>query len=244
MKYLIVNADDFGLSTGVNEGIIEAFEHGIVTSSSLMVRQAAAAEAAEYSRDHPILSIGLHVDLGEWIYCNGNWVASYEVVPLDDATSVRAEIYRQLMMFRDLLKRDPTHLDSHQHVHNQEPVRSILLAIGRQLSIPVRQLGPSIRYCGDFYGQNGKGEPFTEAITANKLLAILASLAHSVTELGCHPGKGDSIPSIYQLERAKEVTVLCDPRVRAAVIAEGIELRSFSNIVSLQEDYAPFYTGK
>lgn len=231
MKYWIVNADDFGLSPGVNEGIIEAYEHGIVTSSSLMVRQAAAAEAAHYGREHPILSIGLHVDLGEWIYCNGNWVASYEVVPLDDAASVRAEIHRQLMMFRDLLGRDPTHLDSHQHVHRQEPVRSILLEIGRQLSIPVRHLSPSIRYCGDFYGQSGKGEPFPEGITVNKLLSILASLPPGVTELGCHPGKGAGIPLPYRSERVEEVTVLCDPRVRAAVIAEGIELRSFHHVI-------------
>ena len=38
MKYLVVNADDLGLSTGVNRDIAEAVEHGIVTSTSLMVR--------------------------------------------------------------------------------------------------------------------------------------------------------------------------------------------------------------
>ncbi len=49
-RYLIVNADDFGLSFGVNQGIIEAFEHGIVTSTSLMVNWIGAAEAAAYAR--------------------------------------------------------------------------------------------------------------------------------------------------------------------------------------------------
>lgn len=47
---MIVNADDFGLSPGVNRGIIQAHEHGIVTSASLMVRRAAAYQAAQYAR--------------------------------------------------------------------------------------------------------------------------------------------------------------------------------------------------
>ncbi len=63
-RYLIVNADDFGLSFGVNRGIIEAFEHGVVTSASLMVNWIGAAEAAAYARQHPTLSLGLHIDLG------------------------------------------------------------------------------------------------------------------------------------------------------------------------------------
>jgi predicted glycoside hydrolase/deacetylase ChbG (UPF0249 family) len=49
-RYLIVNADDFGQSHGVNRGVIEAFENGIVTSASLMVRWPAAVEAAAYAR--------------------------------------------------------------------------------------------------------------------------------------------------------------------------------------------------
>ena len=75
-RYLIVNADDFGLSAGVNRGVIEAHERGIVTSASLMVRPPAAAEAAADARAYPELSLGLHVDLGEWSYREGEWVAA------------------------------------------------------------------------------------------------------------------------------------------------------------------------
>src|SRR5437762_1183195 len=116
-RFLIVNADDFGLSAGVNRGIIEAHERGIVTSASLMVRWPAVAAAAAYAREHPALGVGLHLDLGEWEYSNGDWVARYEVVPLDDAAAVAAEAGRQLAAFRGLMGRDPDHLDSHQHVH-------------------------------------------------------------------------------------------------------------------------------
>ena len=70
-KYLIVNADDFGQSPGVNRGIIAAHQRGIVTSASLMTRWLAAGEASLYAKEHPELSIGLHLDLGEWAYRAG-----------------------------------------------------------------------------------------------------------------------------------------------------------------------------
>ena len=66
LRFLIVNADDFGQSAGVNRGVAMAHEQGIVTSASLMVRWPAATGAAAFGRAHPGLSVGLHVDLGEW----------------------------------------------------------------------------------------------------------------------------------------------------------------------------------
>src|ERR1051326_2874909 len=95
-RYLIVNADDFGRSPGVNRGIMRTHQHGIVTSASLMVRWPAAVEAAVYARMHPTLSVGLHLDLGEWFYRNSNWDVLYQVVDLDDAFAVRQELTRQL----------------------------------------------------------------------------------------------------------------------------------------------------
>ena len=87
-RVLIVNADDLGLSPGVNAGIIEAHLRGIVTSASLMVRQPAAREAARLARAHPGLSVGLHLDLCEWQYRDGVWQLEYEVVALQDEVAV------------------------------------------------------------------------------------------------------------------------------------------------------------
>ena len=120
-KKLIVNADDFGQSPGINKGIIKAHEKGIVTSASLLVRYPAAVEAAGYAKSNPSLGIGLHIDLGEWFYHNGNWDPLYEVVPLDDTAAIAAEVKKQLESFNLLMERNPTHIDSHQHIH-QKPL--------------------------------------------------------------------------------------------------------------------------
>src|SRR5829696_8704055 len=89
-KYLIVNADDFGQSAGVTRGIIEDFERGIVTSTSLLVSWTAATEAARYARAHPGLAVGLHLDLGEWVLDGGGWRQLYRTVDLHDSGQVRS----------------------------------------------------------------------------------------------------------------------------------------------------------
>jgi predicted glycoside hydrolase/deacetylase ChbG (UPF0249 family) len=229
MRYLIVNADDFGQSAGVNDGILEAHERGIVTSASMMVRWPAAVAAAALARSRNRLSVGLHVDLCEWI-CKGDmWEPVYTVVSLTDPAALALEIQRQLALFRDLVGRDPTHLDSHQHVHRDEPLRGILIDLARALNVPLRHFS-HVRYCGEFYGQASRGYPFPEGVSVESLIRILSALGPGYTELGCHPGNGDDLDSMYKAERALEVKTLCDPRVRAALADNGIQLRSFASI--------------
>ncbi len=135
-KYLIVNADDFGQSSGINRGIIEAHEHGIVTSASLMTRWLAAGEAALYAQQYPKLSLGLHLDLGEWVCHGESWVPVYTVVHLQDRSALEREVYRQVEHFRYLVGKEPTHINSHQNVHLHEPLRSIALQLSGTLGVP------------------------------------------------------------------------------------------------------------
>lgn len=228
-RYLIVNADDFGLSLGVNHGIIEAYEHGIVTSASLMVRCPAAAAAAAYARAHPSLGLGLHLDLGEWAYHSGSWDSVYQVVSIAEPKAVAAEILQQLSTFRGLVGREPTHIDSHQHVHLRDSVRSVLQDVALRLAVPLRHYEPGIRTWGDFYGQTAEGEPRPDWISVDGLIAILRRLPPGITELSCHPGNANPLDTAYSSERAREVRTLCDPRVRAAIAGMGIQLCSFVN---------------
>ena len=227
-RFVIVNADDFGLSAGVNRGIIRAHEEGVVTSASLMVRQPAAAEAARYARGRPLLSVGLHVDVAEWAYRDGQWAAVYEVVPSDDAASLAAELARQLESFRRLTGRDPTHLDSHQHAHRSDPLRTIAAAAAGQLRVPLRHFDSCVRHCGDFYGQTGKGEPMPDGITPDALARIIRSLPPGVTEVSCHPGDDPLLDSPYRHERLIEVQSLCHATVRASLEEAAVKLVSFA----------------
>jgi len=63
VRRLIINADDFGFTLGVNRAIIEAHTHGVVTSSTLMANGAAFEQAAEIAKTVPNLSVGCHVVL-------------------------------------------------------------------------------------------------------------------------------------------------------------------------------------
>lgn len=229
MRALVVNADDFGLSPGVNRGILEAHERGILTSASLMVRGRAASDAADAAARRPRLSVGLHLDLAEWRHTGEAWVPIYEVVDTDDARAVEREVTLQLDAFRRLMDRDPTHLDSHQHVHRTEPVFSVLREAAGRIGVPLRDASPGVRYCGAFYGQSTTGDPLPDAITAGALIALIDNLPEGITELGCHPGLGDDAQSVYECERTHEVRALCDPSVRDAILARGIALWSFAD---------------
>jgi predicted glycoside hydrolase/deacetylase ChbG (UPF0249 family) len=229
-RTLVVNADDFGRSHGLNQGILRAHAEGIVTSASLMVRYPEGAESAAAAAErHPQLGIGLHLDLAEWTYRDADWHCRYEVVPTDDPVAVRCELDKQLGRFRELLGRDPTHIDSHQHVHRDQPVRAAVIRAGGELGIPVRHLS-GVRYCGAFYGQGRHGAPLPDGITPMALAALIRGLAPGVTELACHPAESIDIETDYAAERLVEMRALCDPRVRTALTDAGVVLRDFGGV--------------
>jgi chitin disaccharide deacetylase len=230
-RVLIVNADDFGQSAAITRGILRAHEQGIVTSTSLMVRCPAAAYAVELSGG---LDLGLHIDLGEWTYCNGEWVAIYERVEMHDRSAIECEIDDQLAEFRRLTGKIPSHLDSHQHVHLHEPILTVARRFAEELGVPLRGLSPLIRYCGEFYGQSGRGDPCPHAITVDALVKLVRDLPVGITELACHPGEdsGHNELSTYRTERLLEVETLCHPRVRDAITQERVRLCSFGEALN------------
>jgi len=215
VRLLIVTADDFGLSHGVNRGIVEAHREGILTSTSLMVHRPAAEQAAALARECPALSVGLHLELDP------------------AAADVPTELDRQLGRFTDLVGAPPTHVDSHHDVHKNPRVLPHVQAWAERIGVPVRG-GSRVRHLSKFYGQWG-GETHLEQISVEGLLRLLdAELGPGVTELTCHAGYVDEgLTSSYTVEREAELRTLCDPRVRPALAERGVRLVGFRDLPAL-----------
>jgi predicted glycoside hydrolase/deacetylase ChbG (UPF0249 family) len=220
-KYLIVNADDFGVSAGVNRGILECHTNGVVTSTSLMVTGQAVREAVAMSRDHPALAVGLHWDV---------WGEDEREFDLDDRAAVRDEFRRQLDEFHRLLGRDPTHVDSHRHAHREEHLMPLFRELVAPLGVPLRDDG-RVRFVGGFYAQwewmvtnlAYVSVPFLQRMLREEVLP-------GWTEISCHPGYvTPDFVSVYHSEREAEVRTLTDPRVRQTLAELGIRLAPYGD---------------
>jgi len=222
-RVLIVNADDFGASEGINRGIVEAHTDGIVTSTSLMVTGSVVAGAVALARAHPELGIGLHLDLdGEQ--------ADPDLDPSDTA-AVRAELARQLEVFGELMGRPPTHVDSHHHIHRRPEIEPIARELVAPLGIPLREDG-RVTFVGGFYGQWEWQVTDLHHVSPEFLIWILRNeVGEGWTEVSCHPGYvSDDFTSVYLTEREAELQTLTDPRVRAEIEAAGIRLASYREL--------------
>jgi predicted glycoside hydrolase/deacetylase ChbG (UPF0249 family) len=220
VRVLVVNADDFGLTAGVNEGIIRAHREGLVTSASLMVRAPRAAAAAALAARCPDLSLGLHYE-------------ARADADIDDPATLAAELEDQLERFAALVGRPPTHLDSHHHVHLQGRRAAAFADVGQRLGVPVRGCSP-VRYIGGFYGQWEWGVTDLSHLSVNYLFHLLREeVLEGPNEIACHPAASlDDLESSYHAERLVELETLTEPRVRAALAELGIEPRSFDGILS------------
>jgi chitin disaccharide deacetylase len=213
VRRLIVNADDFGMTEGVTDGIVEAHVRGILTSTSLMVDRPAAAYAAGLAGEHPRLSVGLHfVD---------------DTPQLDEPAHAAREFAAQLARFRELMGGEPTHVDSHHHVHRAR--MATFAALVEPLGVPLRGDG-RVPYLGDFYAQPEPGVVELERIGRPFLLSLLAEVGPGggFAELGCHPGRvTDELRSSYGGEREIELATLTDPGLRGEIESLGLSLASY-----------------
>jgi chitin disaccharide deacetylase len=203
MRGLIANADDFGLSPGVNRGISKAHRDGVVRSASLMVDTPFSAEAAAMAMEMPGLSVGLHADLS----------TALAEAPRGDAGEVgEQELERQIERFRLLAGRWPSHLDSHHNLHRREDLVESFVQVGRRYRLRVREHCDA-RYVSNFYGQWG-GSTHLEQISIHGLERVLRACTDGLIELACHPGYCDDVlRSSYRSEREAELRTLCDEGV-------------------------------
>lgn len=152
MKKVIINADDFGLSRGVNEGIVLAHQRGILTSATLLANMPAFEDAVSLARENEGLGVGAHLNIvrGKPLspperVCsllddNGNFHASlYVLLRKLLSGKVRAqEIEEELRRQIEKILRSGiriSHLDSEKHMHGLPPVLRIVIRLAKDYNI-------------------------------------------------------------------------------------------------------------
>ncbi len=230
-RYLIFNADDFGASRGVNRGIIECHQRGVVTSTSLMVDGRGVDEAVRLSRENPALAIGLHFDV---------WGEDERVFDTRNVAAVGEEFQRQLGRFVALMGRPPTHVDSHRHVHRQPHLQEKFREWVAPLGVPLRADGP-VGFVGGYYGQWEWQVTELKYIEVPYLQFMLRNeVPPGFTEFSCHPGYvTDDYHAVYLKERETEVETLTDPRIRETLAALHIRLISYLDYARLRSPTRP-----
>ena len=152
MKYVIINADDFGLTRGVNEGIIKAFKDGILTSTTAMVNMPAFENAVVLAKENPGLGIGIHLvaTLGRPVLPAGRipglvgsdglfhrkyaFLVRNLVLGKIKIKEIEAEFSAQIEKFGNTGLR-LTHVDSHQHVHMFPPILDVVVRLCKKYNI-------------------------------------------------------------------------------------------------------------
>jgi chitin disaccharide deacetylase len=152
MKKLIVNADDFGLTEGVNRAVIEGHVHGIITSTSLLANGAAFDSAVVMSKSYAKLGVGVHLNLTEGrpisvpseipsLVNSQEFFVSGAVRQAKRILTGRAnlsEVERELRSQIEKVRATGvriTHLDGHQHLHLLSPILDIVINLAREFEI-------------------------------------------------------------------------------------------------------------
>ena len=250
---LIVNADDFGYAESVSTGIVRAHREGIVTATTFMANAPHTDGAAKLARATPSLDVGVHLvvtfdrPVGDVSRCrslvdeDGKFYRPKALMSRDiDREEALFEFRAQYRKARNLIGRDPTHLDTHHWVHDHPALEwaigELALETGAAARIHSDEQRDRLRARGvrtpDHFAREFQYEG---KVGAEQLLALLKELARrdDVAELMCHPGETDESlikKSGYARERPTELKTLTDPRVHAAVRDLGITLATFADL--------------
>ncbi|MEI9812423.1 MAG: ChbG/HpnK family deacetylase [Acidobacteriota bacterium] len=257
MKRLVVNADDFGFTRDVNQGIVEAHRRGILTATTLMATGDAFDDAVRLAKETPTMDVGCHLVL-----------VGQTPFPMTVAELVPAVLLGRIRIYDELAKQvrrimdagiAPTHLDTHKHTHLLPQVLDAVARVSEEFRISW------VRRPFDFRGQPGgigwknslmyvrrggfartlqshgcrstdwfAGFRITGRYDAAMLAEILRALPEGSTELMCHPGvlgaELEQARTRLKKSRQDELAALTSTEVRTAITEAGIHLSRYAEL--------------
>jgi predicted glycoside hydrolase/deacetylase ChbG (UPF0249 family) len=259
-RRLIVTADDFGLTEGVNRAIIRAHREGVVTSASLMVNGGAVASAIALARDNPTLDIGLHLNL-----TNKPFALAMKPGDRGLEQAIRSQIETALKTGLTI-----SHLDGHKHVHVIPAVLKMVYRLTQEYGIrAVRTMNAKTPRLARLIRRNpdsrrailkqymfAGGARLVWRLRSQKVMSgpdnfygitetgfldlpafadIIQDLAPGTHEVMCHPGYVDAdlrkTPTRLLEQRERELGMLTSRETRHLLEEAEVQLVSYRDLV-------------
>ncbi|MGX8790713.1 chitin disaccharide deacetylase [Oceanobacillus sp. M60] len=216
-----INADDFGLTKGVTDGIIQAHQDGCVTSTTLMMNGLATDYAVEKALENPDLKVGIHLVL-TWgkplhssvpnlVKSDGTFrfTSGYRDMEAPNISEVELEWRAQLDAYLTTgLPLD--HIDSHHHVHGWPPLKNLVIQLAKEYDVPVRYVDSIADHPEICWTDTLWTGFYKEGIT-DDLFDVLHEENGTSIEVMTHPGQVDDDlrkVSSYTDDREKEIEIL------------------------------------
>lgn len=251
---VIINADDLALTDMVTEATLETATRGVLSSTTAMVCVPGAEDRLRRVADTLAGRIGCHLQLTGGRPCldpseipslvgpDGRFPDHRNGLGACDPDEVAREWEAQIARLRGW-GIEPTHLDSHHHVHCRRELIPAFAEVASRHGLPGRACGTGearrlrelgVKTPSDLLMLSGV-RPLTSALVMGRLrLALRMAGPGSVVELGCHPGypQDAALAAIsgYVDARVEETQLLCSAELRDALNAEGIKIVGFADL--------------
>ncbi len=248
---LIVNADDFGYSPGVNTGIVDAYKNGIVSSTTMMANMYGFEDALKLHKEYPGLGVGAHLVLTsgkpltnlpkEFLDDNGEFLR--RPIYLDDQNeSIERDwldgelIYKEWKAQLDKILDagfNVDHIDSHHHMHTHEQTRAAAKKISEEYKLPVRSSYLDEKYFNspDFVKLDGDGLLSNKNTDKQKFVELFDHItSFEIVELMVHPAYVDFYlmdNSSFNTARVYEHMWLTSDYIKGLLKERNIELVTY-----------------
>lgn len=245
---LIINADDFGYSRAINQGIIDTYRNGVLRSATIMSNMPGFEDAVRLAKQFPNLGVGVHLTLTcykpvndtvktlvkeDGFFHNLNFYEKPFAIDLEELyVEWKTQIER---VIKSGLK--PDHIDSHHHVNGIEPMTQVFEHLAQEYDLPVRHnyiVSKSLKTTKRFFLEMdslGTNKALWNPMIINNLVADVQQF--KTVEAMVHPGYLDSLVFEYSsltVNRTYMARELQNPVYQKLFKEKDITLGTFRDI--------------
>lgn len=154
---IIINADDFGFSKSINEGIVEAFKDGLISSTTIMINMPYAEDAIYKWKENTSLGLGLHINLTQGspissdvksLVDDTNTFYNHKMIENGEVEILYEDAYKEIKaQIEKLLSYDVVvdHLDYHHFIYSNLSIRKALINLACEYNLPIRAMDKEFR---------------------------------------------------------------------------------------------------